>query len=281
MARLGQRPYHRDVRLTRAIWALLVVALVAAIGTTWWLTRPEAPEPPWVGAVGVLAGEARFSEPFGLAVAPDGTVLVSDAGQSHRIRRIAADGAVTTLAGGGRGFTDGRGAEARFATPSAIALAPDGSLVVADTGNHAIRRVAPDGTVTTIAGDGTSGYVDGPAAQARFNAPVGVAVDASGRVIVADTYNDRIRVIDPDGQVRTLAGSRPRRALRHAVRRRRSMRADASSSRTRATASSARLPPMGASPRSCPPSSGSSGPWPWRWTRAATCTWPTRAGRSR
>ena len=64
----------------------------------------------------------------------------------------------------------------------------------------------PGGVVTTIAGDGISGYVDGPSTQARFNAPVGVAVDAAGRIIVADTYNDRVRVIDPDGHVRTLAG---------------------------------------------------------------------------
>ena len=206
------------MRLTRVIWALLALALVVALAATWLLTRPAAPEPPWVGAVSVLAGDgrdgwldgsaddARFSEPFGLAATPDGRLFVSDAGSSHRIRQIAADGAVTTVAGGGRGFADGRGSEARFATPSGIALAPDGTLVVADTGNHAIRRVTANGVVTTIAGDGISGYVDGPSAQARFNAPVGVAVDAAGRIIVADTYNDRIRVIDPDGQVRTLAG---------------------------------------------------------------------------
>jgi sugar lactone lactonase YvrE len=206
------------VRLTRAIWALLAIALVVAGTATWWLTRPHAPEPPWVGAVSVLAGDgrlgwrdgprdrARFSEPFGVAVHPNGAVYVTDAGTSHRIRRIAPDGAVTTVAGGGRGFADGRGAEARFATPSALAVAPDGSLVVADTGNHAIRRVTADGAVTTIAGGGSSGYVDGPAGRARFSGPIGVAVAPSGRIVVADTYNDRIRAIDPDGQVRTLAG---------------------------------------------------------------------------
>ncbi len=200
------------------MWALLGLVLVAALATTWVMTRPDPPLPQWVGAVRVLAGDgrdgwrdgpadvARFSEPFGLAATGDGTVLVSDAGTSHRIRRITPDGAVTTLAGGSRGFSDGRGAAARFATPSAIALAPDGSLVVADTGNHAIRRVQADGTVTTVAGNGQSGYIDGPAAQARFNAPVGVAVDSRGRIVVADTYNDRIRIIGTDGEVTTLAG---------------------------------------------------------------------------
>jgi sugar lactone lactonase YvrE len=206
------------VRLTRVIWGLLVFVLAVALVVTWVLTRPTRPEPPWLGAVSVLAGdgrdgwqdgpadEARFSEPFGLAAAPDGRLFVSDAGSSHRIRQIAVDGTVSTLAGGGRGFADGHGSAARFATPSGLAVAPDGTLVVADTGNHAIRRVTPEGVVTTVAGDGTAGYVDGPSARARFDAPVGVAVDAAGRIFVADTYNDRVRVIDPDGQVRTLAG---------------------------------------------------------------------------
>lgn len=206
------------MRLTRAIWALLALALGTVVAATWWATRPVAPEPAWIGSVRVLAGDgrdgwldgpagaSRFSEPFGVAVAPDGAIYVSDAGSAHRIRRIEPSGVVTTVAGAGRGFADGPAAAARFATPSAIAMAPDGSLVVADTGNHAIRRIAVDGTVTTVAGNGTPGYVDGPAADARFRAPVGVAVTPSGRIIVADTYNDRIRAIDPDGVVRTLAG---------------------------------------------------------------------------
>lgn len=89
---------------------------------------------------------------------------------------------------------------------SGIAVAPDGSLVVADTGTHTIKRVTMDGAVTRVAGDGTPGYEDGPAAQARFSGPVGVAVDPTGGIIVADTYNDRIRAIDRDGTVRTIAG---------------------------------------------------------------------------
>jgi hypothetical protein len=76
---------------------------------------------------------------------------------------------------------------------------------VADTGNHAIRRIGTDGQVTTLAG-GEQGHADGPAAQARFDAPMGIAVDAQGQVYVADTFNDRIRVIGTDGNVRTLAG---------------------------------------------------------------------------
>ena len=85
-----------------------------------------------------------------------------------------------------------------------MALDAAGVLYVADTGNHAIRRITADGFVSTLAGDGTPGDADGSAA--RFNGPVGVAVDGSGRVIVADTYNDRIRAIARDGTVTTIAG---------------------------------------------------------------------------
>ncbi|HTV03714.1 MAG TPA: hypothetical protein VMF13_24385 [Luteitalea sp.] len=202
-------------------WWLLVLAVGAVAILAWWATRvPPAPDKPatWVARVGVLAGDgrigwndgpardARFSEPFGIVTAADGTVIVADAGDSHRIRRIATDGQVSTIAGGGRGFADGQGAEARFSTPSGLAVDATGVVYVADTGNHAIRRIATDGQVTTLAGDGVAGERDGPAATARFNGPVGVAVDPSGHVIVADTYNDRIRSIDPDGEVRTLAG---------------------------------------------------------------------------
>src|SRR5690606_11402680 len=93
-----------------------------------------------------------------------------------------------------------------FHTPSSLAIDFAGNLYVADTGNHAIRRITPQGLVTTLAGTGEAGYRDGSTAQAQFHAPMGVAVDALGRVYVADTWNDRIRVIDTDGIVRTLAG---------------------------------------------------------------------------
>jgi sugar lactone lactonase YvrE len=169
--------------------------------------------------VAVLAGDgvpgtddgvgtrARFSEPFGIVAAPDGAIFVADAGHAHRIRRIAPDGHVSTVAGGTRGFHDGVGSAAAFSTPSGLALSPDGALYVADTGNHAIRRMTPDGSVSTVAGDGVPGYADGPAHQARFNGPIGIAIAPDGRIFVSDTYNDRIRVIGVDGIVTTLAGS--------------------------------------------------------------------------
>lgn len=204
-----------------AATAALVVAAAAA-AAVWWSTRPAAGEPPLNerATVTIVAGDgvadvrdgpasrARFSDPFGVAVGRDGTIYVADAGGAQRIRRVAPDGTVATLAGDGvPGHRDGPAASARFDTPSGLALDAAGGLLVADSGNHAIRRIGPDGIVTTVAGDGVAGYRDGPAAQARFHAPAGLAVDARGRIVVADTYNDRIRVISPDGTVGTIAGS--------------------------------------------------------------------------
>src|SRR5436189_4297660 len=105
---------------------------------------------------------------------------------------------MSTIAGGEWGFADGNGTAARFDTPSGIAIDRQGMLYVADTGNNAIRRVTSSGDVSTVAGNTTPGYRDGRALEARFNGPVGVAVDRGGRVIVADTYNDRIRAVERD-----------------------------------------------------------------------------------
>jgi len=155
------------------------------------------------GAVDGGAAASRFGDPFGTVVDAYGNVLVADGG----IRRIGADGAVVTIAGGRTGFADGQGAAAAFDTPSGVAIDRLGNLYVADTGNNAIRKVAPDGRVTTLAGGGERGYADGVGRAARFDGPVGVAVDRAGNVYVADTYNDRIRRIARDGAVTTVAGS--------------------------------------------------------------------------
>jgi streptogramin lyase len=195
----------------KAAWLVIVAAALMGAALVWWRQtngRSSAlPAPGWESVVVTVAGAAaRLSDPFGIAVGPDGTMFVADGGDTPRIARISADGTVQTLAGGLRGFADGAGAAARFDSPSAIAIGQDGAIYVADTGNHAIRRVSPDGAVTTLAGDGSAGLADGIGARARFNGPIGVAVDPHGRVIVADTYNDRIRAIAPDGTVTTIAG---------------------------------------------------------------------------
>jgi hypothetical protein len=116
---------------------------------------------------------------------------------------------MTTLAGGrgGGSFADGTGSSAAFNNPTGIALDGRGSIYVADRYNHRIRKINNFGEVTTLAGGGTQGYADGMGAAAKFNYPVGVAVDAAGNIYVADKENNRVRKISPAGMVTTLAGS--------------------------------------------------------------------------
>jgi sugar lactone lactonase YvrE len=159
-----------------------------------------------IGYADGAAGQARFADPFGLALDPVGNLYVADAGDNNRIRRITPDGIVSSFAGSAEGFADGQATAASFNTPSGLAIDGAGNVYVADTGNNAIRKINPQGLVTTLAGNGSAGYRDGAAGQAQFNGPVGVAVDKQGNVYVADTYNDRIRLVTVDGQVKTLAG---------------------------------------------------------------------------
>lgn len=140
------------------------------------------------------ATTARFNYPQGIAIAADGTLYIADT-NNHRIRAIAPSGAVTTVAGGTAGNQDGVGTAARFTNPNAITIASNGTLYVADTNNHSIRKITPDGTVTTIAGNGSAGYANGAGTAAQFNTPRGIAIGSDGRLYVADTANHRIRVL--------------------------------------------------------------------------------------
>ena len=170
------------------------------------------------GVVSILAGNgaaggangngvaAQFSSPHGVAVDNAGNVYVGDYG-NHRIRKIAPNGDVTTLAGSGPGFADGPGGTALFLSPRGVAADNDGNVYVADGGNHMIRKIAPNGDVTTLAGNLTSGSADGTGGAAGFNAPFGVSVDADGNVYVADYGNHRIRKVTAAGVVTTIAGS--------------------------------------------------------------------------
>lgn len=189
-----------------ALGALALILLGAALWLSWaWGWFDPAPTKfGWPATLTTVAGSGergladgpgaggRFGDPFALARDRKGRLYVAD---DTRVRRIEGDGSVTTLPG-------------TFDTPSGLAINSKGDVLVAETGRHTIRRIGADGTVTTLAGiGGQAGFRDGPAAEARFNGPIGVAADAKGYVYIADTYNDRIRLLTPDGNVRTLAGS--------------------------------------------------------------------------
>lgn len=152
---------------------------------------------------------ARFDQPFGIAVDPNGTLYVSDSA-ANTIRKITPAGVVTTMAGraGSHGSTDGVGAAARFTVPYGVAVDTVGNVFVVDHGNHTIRKMTAEGTVTTLAGTaGNAGAVNGRGAAASFRYPSGVAVDRNGTVFVADTDNQLIRAIAADGEVTTAGGS--------------------------------------------------------------------------
>jgi sugar lactone lactonase YvrE len=145
-------------------------------------------------------------DPWDLAVAPTGEIYFTEY-VANRVRALDTQGKIRTLAGYAKeGFQDGHGVVARFRHPIGIARLPDGSLAVADTLNHAIRRVTLGGDVTTLAGTGKRGFKDGPGVEAQFNEPNGIAADPQGNLYVADELNNRIRKITPDGFVSTLAG---------------------------------------------------------------------------
>jgi sugar lactone lactonase YvrE len=155
---------------------------------------------------GPLIGSA-FRLPDDMVIAPDGSIYVADAG-NHAIRRIH-DNVVERVAGNGvPGFADGTGDSVRFNTPTAIALSLDGqSLYVADTNNNRVRVIdLATGRVSTLAGNGEAGLVDGPAGNAQFNQPIGLAVDVDGTLYVSEVSNHDIRRVDQQGNVTSLAG---------------------------------------------------------------------------
>lgn len=151
---------------------------------------------------------ALFSYPIGLAVDASGTVYVADYG-NHVIRKITSEGVVTTFAGTpsqSGGYADG--AAALFSSPSGITVDGAGNLYVADSINHLIRKITPEGNVTTVAGiQGVSGSLDGTGVNASFYRPWGITRDTNGNLYVTDQYNNMIRMISPAGVVTTLAGA--------------------------------------------------------------------------
>ncbi len=147
------------------------------------------------------AVQAQLFFPEGVAVDGAGAIFIADRG-NHRIRRVDPSGTITTIAGTGQGgFSEdgGPAVQAQVSRPNGTGVDRVGTVYFADRGNHRIRRVDPSGTITTIAGTGDEGLSGdgGPAVQAWLNAPFGVAVDGTGAIFIADTYNDRIRKLTP------------------------------------------------------------------------------------
>jgi hypothetical protein len=168
----------------------------------------------YVAARNGTGTEARFARAVGIDRLANGDLLVADL-EAHAIRRVTPTGVVTTFAGelNVGGFADGVGPAAKFNFPVDVAVAPDGRVFVADYGNHAIRVIAVNGAVTTLAGPqpgptftpgSGSGDVDGTIGTARFNAPMALALSPSGDLYVADHLNYAIRVIRTDGTVATV-----------------------------------------------------------------------------
>jgi len=150
---------------------------------------------------------ATFSSPRGVAVGTSGNVYVADS-LNELIREIQPGGIVTTLAGSGvYGSTNATGLAASFYFPNGVAVDSAGNVYVADTDNNMIRKITSGGIVTTLAGSGAYGSVDGVGTAASFRRPSGVAVDSLGYVYVADTFNNTIRKITSLGIVTTIAGS--------------------------------------------------------------------------
>jgi sugar lactone lactonase YvrE len=161
------------------------------------------------GGDGGLATAAQLNDPSGVAVDAAGNLFIADFLQA-RIRKVTPDGIISTVAGTSiSGLGDGGPATAaQLFEPQGVAVDAAGNLFIADTGNSRIRKVTPAGTITTVAGSSNLGFGDGgPATAARLAGPVGVAVDAAGNLFIADSLNSRIREVTPDGIISTVAGT--------------------------------------------------------------------------
>jgi hypothetical protein len=160
---------------------------------------------------GGAPGAAELNAPFGIAVDGAGNVYIADNSNSV-IRKVSTTGIITTVAGNGTGGFSGDGGAATAAmlqSPTGVAVDASGNIYIADAANSRIRKVNTSGIITTIAGTGTPGYTGdgGAATAATVNSPVGVAVDGSGNIYIADYNNNVVRMINTSGDISTFAGT--------------------------------------------------------------------------
>jgi sugar lactone lactonase YvrE len=152
-------------------------------------------------------GEAQFDGPIDVAVDEHGNIFVADA-YTDSIRKVSTDGIVTTIAGGGSpGYSDGQAASALFDTPSGVAVDKEGNVFVADTGNHAVRKIKPSGEVSTIAG--TAVESDTPRGEVRLNHPVDICITHDGFLFVSDEGSGKVVRITPEGGRERYSGGVP------------------------------------------------------------------------
>jgi sugar lactone lactonase YvrE len=210
---IARRPSARAAVIAAAAACLAGPSLAAGYPTVpsaIWTIAGSGDGPAFSGDGG-SATRARLNGPAAVVVDADGNVDIADAG-NNRIRRVSPDGTIVTIAGTGTaGFAgdNGPAVGAQLSFPAGLAVDAAGDLFVADAANNRIRRLSPDGTIVTIAGTGTAGFAgdSGPAVDAELNFPTGLAVDSAGGLLVADQENNRIRRIDPNGTILTIAGN--------------------------------------------------------------------------
>ncbi|MDN3297266.1 SMP-30/gluconolactonase/LRE family protein, partial [Streptomyces ficellus] len=157
------------------------------------------------------AVSAQLNYPYGIALDSTGTLYFSDHG-NHRVRKVTADGTISTIAGTGTaGYRgdDGPATSAQLNWPRDVAVDGAGTVYIVDSSNNRVRRIAADGTISTVAGTGKAGFGGdgGLATSAQLNVPFGLAVDSTGALYIAEYNSHRVRRITADGKITTVAGT--------------------------------------------------------------------------